>query len=132
MELLKLAALCAVCLLPVVLLRKQAPEQALLLTIAILAVTAARCLSLALPLLEEVRTLFERAGIEALYLSRNMGAPLRETLAAALVTRLCADLCKDGGSQALASAVEIAGAAAALAIAMPLLKAVIELLLRYF
>ena len=69
MELLKLAALCAVCLLPVVLLRKQAPEQALLLTIAILAVTAARCLSLALPLLEEVRTLFERAGIEALYLS---------------------------------------------------------------
>ena len=39
---------------------------------------------------------------------------------------------QDGGSQALASAVEIAGAAAALAIAMPLLKAVIELLLRYF
>ena len=57
---------------------------------------------------------------------------LLRTLAAALVTRLCADLCKDGGSQALASAVEIAGAAAALAIAMPLLKAVIELLLRYF
>ena len=127
MELLKLAALCAVCLLPVVLLRKQAPEQALLLTIAILAVTAARCLSLALPLLEEVRTLFGRAGIEALYLSI-----LLRTLAAALVTRLCADLCKDGGSQALASAVEIGGAAAALAIAMPLLKAVIELLLRYF
>ena len=127
MELLKLAALCAVCLLPVVLLRKQAPEQALLLTIAILAVTAARCLSRALPLLEEVRTLLERAGIEALYLSI-----LLRTLAAALVTRLCADLCKDGGSQALASAVEIAGAAAALAIAMPLLKAVIELLLRYF
>ena len=127
MELLKLAALCAVCLLPVVLLRKQVPEQALLLTIAILAVTAARCLSLALPLLEEIRTLLERAGIEALYLSI-----LLRTLAAALVTRLCADLCKDGGSQALASAVEIAGAAAALAIAMPLLKAVIELLLRYF
>ena len=63
MELLKLAALCAVCLLPVVLLRKQAPEQALLLTIAILAVTAARCLSLALPLLEEVRTLVERLEI---------------------------------------------------------------------
>jgi len=127
MDLLKLAVLCAACLTPVALLRKKTPEQALLLTIAILAVTAARCLSLALPLLEEVRTLFERAGIEALYLSI-----LLRTLAAALVTRLCADLCKDGGSQALASAVEIAGAAAALAIAMPLLKAVIELLLRYF
>ena len=127
MELLKLAALCAVCILPVVLLRKQTPEQALLLTIAILAVAAARCVSLALPLMEELRALFDRAGIEPIYLSI-----LLRTLAAALVTRLCADLCKDGGSQALASAVETAGAVAALAIAMPLLKAVVELLLGYF
>ncbi len=127
MELLKLAALCAVCILPVVLLRKQTPEQALLLTIAILAVAAARCVSLALPLMEELRALFDRAGIEPLYLSI-----LLRTLAAALVTRLCADLCKDGGSQALASAVETSGAVAALAIAMPLLKAVVELLLGYF
>lgn len=127
MELLKLAALCAVCILPVVLLRKQTPEQALLLTIAILAVAAARCVSLAMPLMEELRALFDRAGIEPIYLSI-----LLRTLAAALVTRLCADLCKDGGSQALASAVETAGAVAALAIAMPLLKAVVELLLGYF
>ena len=55
MELLKLAALCAVCILPVVLLRKQTPEQALLLTIAILAVAAARCVSLAMPLMDELR-----------------------------------------------------------------------------
>ena len=48
------------------------------------------------------------------------------------MTRLCADLCKDGGSQALASAVELAGAAAALLIALPLLGAVTELLLGYF
>ena len=127
MELLKLAALCAVCILPVVLLRKQTPEQALLLTIVILAVAAARCVSLAMPLMEELRALFDRAGIEPIYLSI-----LLRTLAAALVTRLCADLCKDGGSQALASAVETAGAVAALAIAMPLLKAVVELLLGYF
>lgn len=127
MELLKLAALCAVCILPVVLLRKQTPEQALLLTIAILAVAAARCVSLAMPLMEELRALFDRAGIEPIYLSI-----LLRTLAAALVTRLCADLCKDGGSQALASAVETAGAVAALAIAMPLLKAVVELLLGCF
>ncbi len=127
MELLKLAALCAVCILPVVLLRKQTPEQALLLTIAILAVAAARCVSLAMPLMDELRALFDRAGIEPIYLSI-----LLRTLAAALVTRLCADRCKDGGSQALASAVETSGAVAALAIAMPLLKAVVELLLGYF
>ena len=57
----KLAALCVVCLLPVILLRRQSPEQALLLTLAILAVVMARCLSLAVPLLEELRALFGRA-----------------------------------------------------------------------
>ena len=115
----KLAALCVVCLLPVILLRRQSPEQALLLTLAILAVVMARCLSLAVPLLEELRALFGRAGIEAAYVSI-----LLRTTAAALVTRFCADLCKDGGSQALATAVETAGAIAALAIALPLLQAV--------
>lgn len=127
MELLRLAALCAVCVLPVALLRKKTPEQALLLTIAVLAVAAARCLSLAAPLLEELRALLARAGLETAYLSI-----LLKTTAAALVTRFCADLCKDGGSQALAAAVEAVGAAASLAIAMPLLQAVVELLLGYF
>lgn len=127
MDVLKLAALCVVCLLPVVLLRRQSPEQALLLTLAILAVVMARCLSLAVPLLEELRALFSRAGIEAAYVSI-----LLRTTAAALVTRFCADLCKDGGSQALATAVETAGAIAALAIALPLLQAVVDLLLGSF
>ena len=124
MEILKLAALCAVCVLPVVLLRRKTPEQALLLTAAVLAVVLGRCLTLAAPLLEELRLLFGRAGVEAAYLT-----VLLRTLAAALVTRLCADLCRDGGSQALASAVELAGAAASLVIALPLLEAVVELLL---
>ena len=127
MELLKLSALCAVCLLPVSLLRRKTPEQALLLTAAILAVALARCLGLGAPLLEEVRALFVRAGVELAYVS-----VLLRTLAAALVTRFCADLCKDGGSQALASAVETAGAVAALVIALPLLRAVVDLLLGYF
>ena len=59
-------------------------------------------------------------------------AVLLRVTAAALVTRFCADLCKDGGSQALASAVETAGAAASLVIALPLLKAVVEMLLGFF
>ena len=127
MELLKLAALCVACLLPMTLLRKKTPEQALLLTIAILAVALARCLRAGAPLLEEVRELFDRAGIELAYVSI-----LLRTLAAALVTRFCADLWKDGGSQALASAVETAGAVAALTMALPLLRAVVDLLLGYF
>ena len=127
MEPLLLAALCAACLTPVVLLRKKTPEQALLLTAAILAVVLARCLRLAAPLLEELKTLFQRAGVETAHISI-----LLRTAAAALVTRLCADLCRDGGSQALATAVETAGAVAVLLICLPLLEAVVELLLGYF
>ena len=127
MGLLKLAALCAICVLPVTLLRRKTPEQALLLTIAILAVVLAEGLAEAAPLLEELRGLFERAGVETAHIS-----VLLRTTAAALVTRFCADLCKDGGSQALASAVETAGAAASLLIALPLLKAVVTLLTGFF
>ena len=127
MELLKLAALCARCVLPVTLLRRKTPEQALMLTIAILAVVLAECLAEAAPLLEELRGLFQRAGVETAHIS-----VLLRTTAAALVTRFCADLCRDGGSQALASAVETAGAAASLLIALPLLKAVVTLLTGFF
>lgn len=123
----KLSALCVALMVPVLLLRKKTPEQALLLTVAILAVALARCLSAAAPVLEELRDLFQRSGVEPAYVSI-----LLRTVAAALVTRLCADLCRDGGSQALATAVEAAGAVAALLISLPLLRAVVELLLGYF
>ena len=85
------------------------------------------CLSLVMPAVEQLRDLFTRAGLESSYV-----AILLKTLAAAAVTRLCADLCRDGGSQALGSAVELAGAGASLLIAIPLLQAVTELLLGYF
>ena len=127
MELMKLSALCVALMVPVLLLRKKTPEQALLLTIAILAVALARCLSAAAPVLEELRALFQRSGVEPAYVSI-----LLRTVAAALVTRLCADLCRDGGSQTLATAVEATGAVAALLISLPLLQAVVELLLGYF
>ena len=127
MEVMKLAGLCVVCLLPVVLLRKSTPEQAMLLTIAILLVVLVRCLQLAAPLLEKLEGLFDQAGVETLYVS-----VLLRTVGAATVSRVCADLCKDGGSQSLAGAVEIAGAVAAVLIAMPLLEAVVRLLMGYF
>lgn len=127
MELLRLMGLCAVCLLPVMVLRKKSPEQALLLALAIVAVVMARVLALAAPLLEQLRRLFDQAGVDSSHVSI-----LLRTVAAALVTRLCADLCRDGGSQALGTVVELAGAAAALLIALPLLEAVTGLLLGYF
>lgn len=119
--------LCALCLLPLAVLRRHTPEQALLLTMAAAAVVLARLLGLAAPLLERVEALFAQAGVEADHV-----AILLRTVAAALVSRLCGDLCRDSGSQTLGTVVELAGAAAALLIALPLLEAVASLLLGYF
>ena len=127
MELLQLMGLCALCLLPILVLRKNAPEQALLLVLAIGAVVLARVLALAAPLLEQLRTLFDQAGVDSSHVSI-----LLRTVAAALVSRLCGDVCRDSGSQTLGTVVELAGAAAALLIALPLLEAVAGLLLGYF
>ena len=127
MDAFRLIALCVLALLPVALLKKKTPEQALLLTLAVLAVAAARCAAMAAPLVERLRQLVEQAGLEESHVS-----VLLRTVAASLVTKLGADLCRDGGSQALAGAVEMAGAAAAVVIALPLLESVVGLLLGYF
>ena len=127
MEVLKLALFCTAALVPLVLLKKQAAEQAILLTAAVLSLVVYRCLTYVTPILDTLEKLFARAGIESAYF-----LVLLRTVAASLVTRLCADLCRDGGSQAFASLVEIAGTIAALLISLPVLEAVTELLLGYF
>lgn len=127
MEALKLAGLCVCCMGPILLLKKKTPELSLILSLAVLLVAVTRCISLATPLVERLGGLFARAGVE----ERELSVLLR-TVAASAVTRLGSDLCRDGGSQALAAAVELAGSVAALVIALPLLEAVAELLLGYF
>lgn len=116
-----------VILLPLVLLKKHSAEQAMLLTLAATAFVVLRCVSLAAPFLDTLKNLFERAGIESEYIEI-----LFRTVAASLVTRICSDLCRDGGSQALATLVEIAGTVAVLLISLPILEAVAELLLGQF
>lgn len=113
-----------VCLVPVLFLRKKAPELALLVTLALMCVGVVKILSDAAEIWDTLDELFRRAGISGEYI----GILLR-SVGAAILTRLCADLCRESGSQALASISELAGSAAMLLIAMPLLQAVTELLL---
>lgn len=127
MDLIRIMGVCVICLPAVLLVKKAAPEQALLLTASAVLAAGLGCVSLTVPAVEKLRELFARAGLEDAYT-----AVLMKTLAAAVVTRLCADLCRDGGSQSLAGAVELAGAGASFLMAMPLLEAVTDLLLGYF
>ncbi len=126
-ELIKLAGVCVVCVPLAALLRRREPELALTLTAAALTLALVHSLGAAAPALEELRRLMDLAGLKA----APFGVLLR-CLGAAVVTRIAAGLCRDGGSQALAEAVELAGALAGLTIALPLVRSVTELVLGFF
>lgn len=126
MDSLKLMGFCVILLFPIVVVKKKLPEQGILLTIAVVLIVVYRCISLTAPLLRAVDKLIERTGLEGEYFEI-----LLRTVAVSLVSHLCADLCRDGGSQTLASAVEVTGACASLVIGLPLLEAVVDLLLKF-
>lgn len=127
MDILKLALLCVLILLPLAILKKYSAEQAVLVTIAAVGFVVFRLIAYISPVLKTLEELYRRAGIEG-----SQIAILFRTVAASLITHLCADLCRDGGSQTLATLVEIAGTVAVMLIAMPLLEAVTDLLLGFF
>ena len=127
MDLIRLAFFCVVVLLPLALLKKYSAEQAILLTIAVAVLIGIRFVSVIAPFLTTLEQLLSRAGFDREYIDI-----LFRTVAASLVTHLCADLCRDGGSQTLATLAESAGTVAVILIAMPLMKAVTDLLLGYF
>ena len=55
--------------------------------------------------------------------------PMLQTVGLALVTKLASALCKDAGEGSLAAFVEVAGSAAAVLVALPLLRMVLQLML---
>ena len=111
------AAVCAV------VVRRQAPELALTLTIcggAVILLYCSGALSAAMELMDK---LMETGG-----LSRQVVEPVVKTAGIAIVTRLAADFCRDAKEGGLASAVELAGTALALVTVLPLMSAVVDLL----
>ena len=110
------AALCAV------LVRQRAPEMAALTGLA------ACCFLLwrILPTVEEIRTAAEELAAQS-GVSLEVLRPLLQTMGLALLTRLSSAFCRDAGESGLAAFLELAGAAAAVAAALPLLEQVLRL-----
>lgn len=111
------AALCAV------VVRKQSPEIALALGLGACGLVVLYC-SGALTAVVELADKLARAG----GLSAQVVGPVMKTAGIAIVSRLAADFCKDAQEGGLASAVELAGTALALAAALPLMSAVLDTL----
>lgn len=117
---------CVILLIPIIVVKKKVPEHGLLLTLAGVLVVVFRCISITAPLITTMEELVLHSGLDGLHIEI-----LLRTVAVSLVSHLCAGLCRDGGSQALAAVVELAGAAAVLVIGLPLLEDVVELLLKF-
>ena len=105
------------------LLKKQNPEAALLLSV----LTAVGILIAAMGLLNGLQELREQIG-KILGGSEVLIAPIMKCLAIAIVTRIAAELCKDSAQNAAAAAVELAGTVCAVSTVMPLLMSVLKMI----
>ena len=112
-QVIQVTGLCVVGALLALVVKRGSPETALLLTLA-----AAVVVLLALA-----------GAVEELLAFLAELVPLYKTIGIALVVQVGGNLCRDAGESALASVVETAGTLCALLAALPLLRAVLDMLL---
>ncbi len=122
---LKIAAAAVAAALCAVVVRKQSPEIALVLGAGACAAIVLYCSGALGEVMELADKLAETGG-----LSPQVVRPVMKTAGIAIVTKLAADLCRDAKEGGLASAVELAGTVLALAAALPLMSAVLDVLIR--
>lgn len=104
-------------------LRKNTPELALLLTAAAgvwMLTLVADGLGAAVELMEE---LAGQAGLSEVLLE-----PVVKTVALSILTKLTAEICRSAGESGIAAFVEMAGSVLALVVALPLVRAVAQLM----
>lgn len=120
----QVTGLCVVGALLALVVKRGSPEAALLLALgAVVAVLLflGQAMGELVAFLEE---LGEWSGVP-----EGLLVPLYKTVGIALVVKVGASLCRDAGESALAAVVETAGTVCALAVALPLLRSVLTLLM---
>ncbi len=124
MELLiKTAAVCVPAALIAGALKKDSPVMAMLIALAAVCVIVFSSLGAIREAADFVRDVAEEANI-----SNAVLAVLLKTVGIALIARIASDLCKDAGLGAAASASELAGTAAALYTALPVMRGVFHMI----
>ena len=103
------------------LLKRSAPELGLALSVAVSLFGGLLAMELMAGLGDLLETVQEETG-----LSPAVVGPVMKCVGVGIVTRLSADICRDAGQSAAASAVELCGAACALVTALPLILALLS------
>ena len=106
-----------------ILVKKQAGEYALLISLATVAVILTLSMSLARPVLGFLQSLGQRANLG----SGTLG-PVLKTLGLGLLTEIGAGVCQDAGENTIAWALKTAGALVAVYLLLPLMESLMALL----
>lgn len=120
----KLTAACVAAAVLALVLKKGTPEIALVLSLAAVAAGLLALSGTAQSLAALFQDLQRQSGLDETWFG-----PLYKTVGIAVVVRIGGDLCRDAGEGALAGVVETAGAVCSLAVAAPLMQAVLGLIL---
>lgn len=105
------------------LLKKNAPELGLALSLGVCLAGAGLAMELFAQLQEVVDLAREQTD-----LSPAIVSPVLKCVGIGVVTRLAADLCKDAGQSAVSSVVELCGAACAIVTALPLIRSLLQMI----
>lgn len=96
------------------------PEFRMLITAAVTLLLMAMVLEQLSPVLEQLRSTMELTGLTGDY-----AAILFKAVGICLLTQLAGDVCRDSGESSIASKIELAGRAAILLTAVPLIQEVL-------
>lgn len=118
---LRSAAVLLLSALTALLLKKNAPELALMLSLAALCTVFLSLLNV----IRQFRSLFDTVSV-LLPDSEIMIRPVLKCLAIAVITKITAELCRDASQDTASAAIELIGTVCALSVAMPLIVSMIK------
>lgn len=118
---LRSAAVLLLSALTALLLKKNAPELALMLSLAALCTVFLSLLNV----IRQFRSLFDTVSV-LLPDSEIMIRPVLKCLAIAVITKITAELCRDASQNTASAAIELIGTVCALSVAMPLIVSMIK------
>lgn len=122
MNIVKIVFLCLLAVLLYALMRQLRPEFAPLVALAGVGVILVQLIGVLLNVSSTVENLISLAGLE----KENVEI-LIKALTVCVITQFASDVCYDNSFSSAAAAVELAGRVGAIALAMPMIKAAVEI-----
>lgn len=126
MDIVKIASICIVSAVVCKLFDKNSREFSLYIKIAAAAMILAFVFIYISPLIESIRTIFERSDSDGDYLKI-----LFKATGICYISQFAADICKDSGENLLASQAEFAGRVGLMVTAIPLFEQVVDIMISF-